>query len=187
MRININYFFEKSAFPASGGAPMTICQRFSLPVAAMLLSIASATASAGVTVAFAEPGRYADAGASEGARTRTLAILERHIRAAARPCVGDDERLTVKVMDVDLAGEVDWSRSDAIELRVLREVGAPRIELDWVLADGRGQVIAERQEQVSDMEYLRKAARANFSRELLPYERLMLEDWSRSRLCRPAR
>ena len=60
-------------------------------------------------------------------------------------------------------------------------------DLDWTLADGRGLVVAGKRERVSDMEYLRNATRAQFSREVLPYERLMLEDWARSRLCRPSR
>lgn len=166
---------------------MAVWKRFAVPTGAVLMIALSGAACAEVTVRFVEPARYADAGASEGGRARNLSVLERHLRAAARTCVADDERLDIDVRDVDLAGDVDGSRPDATELRVLRDVSAPRMELDWVLADAHGQAVARGHEQVSDMDYLENAARARFSREMLPYERLMLEHWAQRRLCRPPR
>ncbi len=116
-----------------------------------------------------------------------MAMLDRHLRSAAAQCVAEDERLTVAVLDVDLAGDIDWSRSSAVELRVLREVSWPRIELEYALIDAGGQTVVQGREQVSDMNYLAHSARARFARETLPYERLMLENWAASRLCRPPR
>lgn len=166
---------------------MTAWKSFSVSVATLLSMMLPATASAEVEVRFLHPERYADAGASEASRARTLAILERHLKGAVQPCMGERARLVVDVLDVDLAGETDWMRADAGERRVLRELSPPSMELDWTLADGRGLVVAGKRERVSDMEYLRNATRAHFSREVLPYERLMLEDWARSRLCWPSR
>lgn len=166
---------------------MAVWKRLAVPAGAALMIALSGAARAELTVRFVEPVRYADAGASEAGRARNLSVLERHLRAAARACVADDERLGIDVLDVDLAGDVDWSRPDAAERRVLRDVSAPRMALDWVLADARGQVVARGHEQVSDMDYLENAARARFSREMLPYERLMLEHWAQRRLCRPPR
>lgn len=162
-------------------------RRFLPVMVAALLSCAAGIASAEVTVRFADPARYADVGVSEAERGRNLAVLERHLRVAATQCVAEDERLTVTVLDVDLAGDIDWSRSSAVELRVLREVSWPRIELEYALIDAGGQTVVQGREQVSDMNYLAHSARARFARETLPYERLMLENWAASRLCRPPR
>lgn len=166
---------------------MTVCKCLALSAAAALSLLLPATVRAEVTVRFVDAARYADAGVSEAVRARSLATLERHLKATAAPCVAEGERLVLKVLDVDLAGEVDWSRAGAAERRVLREATAPRIELDWQLADRHGQVVAGQREQVSDIDYLRNSARVQFAREPLPYERLMLEDWARSRVCRPPR
>ena len=152
-----------------------------------LLSCAAGIASAEVTVRFVDAERYADVGASDAERGRNLTVLERHLRMAMAQCVAEDERLTVTVRDVDLAGDIDWSRSSAVELRVLREVSWPRIELEYALIDAGGQTVVQGREQVSDMNYLAHSARARFARETLPYERLMLENWAASRLCRPPR
>ncbi|MBP6725968.1 MAG: DUF3016 domain-containing protein [Thauera sp.] len=151
------------------------------------LTAAASTAEAEVTVRFVDAERHADVGTSEAERNRNMAMLDRHLRSAAAQCVAEDERLTVAVLDVDLAGDIDWSRSSAVELRVLREVSWPRIELEYALIDAGGQTVVQGREQVSDMNYLAHSARARFARETLPYERLMLENWAASRLCRPPR
>ncbi len=90
-----------------------------------LLSCAAGIASAEVTVRFVDAERYADVGASDAERGRNLTVLERHLRMAMAQCVAEDERLTVTVREVDLAGDIAWSRSSAVELRVLREVSWP--------------------------------------------------------------
>jgi hypothetical protein len=53
--------------------------------------------------------------------------------------------------------------------------------------DAGGQTVERGREQLFDMHCLAHGACARFVRETLPYERLMLENWAASRLCRPPR
>ena len=152
----------------------------------LLLTGLVGTARADIAVRFVAPERYVDACAAEAERARNLVVLERHIRAVAGACVADDEQLIIEVLDVDLAGDVDWSAATAVELRVLREVSWPRLELRYILVNAQGQVVRQAHEEVSDMDYLRHSSRARLSRGTLPYERLMLENWAARSLCRPA-
>ncbi|MCA8975250.1 MAG: DUF3016 domain-containing protein [Planctomycetes bacterium] len=162
---------------------MTGTRSFLRLLAGVFIFGAPAVAAAEVTVRFAAIEKYVDAGASEGERARNLAVIERHIRAAAQRCVGADGRLDVEVLDVDLAGEVDWSRSAALEQRSLRDETPPRLEIAFKLLDATGTMRGEVRDRLVDMDYLRRGARERFAREALPYERAMLEDWVARRLC----
>ena len=45
------------------------------------------------------------------------------------------QQLSIKVLDVNLAGELEWVRRTADELRVLRNVTWPMIEFEYQLSD----------------------------------------------------
>lgn len=165
--------------------PRTSC--FAVVLAGLLVFGASSIAVAEIRVRFTAIEKYADAGGSERTRARNLVAIERHIRAAAQCCVGADGRLDVEVLDIDLAGEIDWSRSAAVELRLLRAETLPRLEIAFKLGDVYGTTRVEGRDRLADMDYLRRGVRERFAREPLPFERVMLEDWAERRLCPPSR
>lgn len=83
--------------------------------------------------------------------------------------------LDVSVVDVNLAGELEWVRSASRRLRVMRDVGWPMIEMRYTLKSG-DRVLREGQERVSDMGYLMsRPMAADFQR--LAYEERMLQGW----------
>ncbi len=141
-----------------------------------------------LTVTFVEPQRYADAGDTLGGRAdpELLALLKRQLETSAARCLPAGQMLSIRVLDVDLAGDVDiawWRFGDSI--RVLRERARPRVELAYTLTQGDARG-AELREQIVDSNYLMHLGRARYDNARLPHERAMLARWFEARFCAAA-
>ncbi|AXK38637.1 DUF3016 domain-containing protein [Crenobacter cavernae] len=155
-------------------------------VAGMGLFIALAPAvRAEVTVEFVEPQRYTD-GSEDGYRydRGTLDALERHLKALGQRCLREGETLELRVLDVDLAGRYEWWRPAAYDVRVMRDITWPRLDLEYMWRDGDGRVLGRARERVSDMNYLWRSPYVRNDLNSLPYEKAMLRDWFDRRFCR---
>jgi hypothetical protein len=88
----------------------------------------------------------------------------------------------VEVLDLDMAGRIHPNFRGGEDIRILRG-GAdwPRMHVRYSLTRG-GAVIAEGDDQVSDMSYLQHARRANFGNQTLPYEKQMIDDWFKAKI-----
>jgi hypothetical protein len=149
---------------------------------ALLLS--PALPAAGLTVRFVAPEHYTDAGNYAYDTERTLRTLERHLAKLGDRCLAEGEKLELQVLDIDLAGRREWRRGPGYDLRVMREITWPWLELAYVWRDGAGQVLGEGRERVSDQNYLWRSAYVSGSSDELPYEKAMLRDWFERRFCR---
>lgn len=156
-------------------------RRFSLLAAAAGLSLFTVTASAQpiVEVVFVNPERYSDASPSryvggEDERDAALAELREHLRSLGAKYLKDGDRLRMEVLDVDLAGTFELSRSGKRDVRVMREAGVPQIDVRYTLS--RGGVQSSGQERVTDPAYLNNATRCRAAGPLC-YEKLMLDNW----------
>ena len=118
---------------------------------------------------------------------RNLGVLERHLKTHAARCVVEDESLEIEVLDVDLAGRHEWARAKAYDVRIMRGITWPRLDVHYVWRDAAGAVLAEGRERVADMNYLLHSARAPYEADVLPYEKRMVEDWVERRFCRGRR
>lgn len=142
--------------------------------------MAGASASGSVEVRFVEPQRYADIGLRVSDRENNLAQLRAHLEAFATR-LPDGQRLSVDVLDVDLAGEELPSRHGD-SLRVLRgRADWPRMRLRWQLT-GPGGVERGAEEWLADVVYLNRLPPGFGANEALPYERRMLEEWFQARI-----
>jgi len=165
----------------------THLRRFTL---ALLLPVAgplpAGNADAGnVAIRYVNPKDYTDAAMDGANRTdpRVLTILERHFQSLAARCLPPGKTLNIQVLDIDLAGQVEWRRGGSgNSVRVLREITWPRITLAYTLHGDDGRV-AEAREQVNDMDYLWAGGTARTQSEPLSYERAMLERWFLQRFC----
>lgn len=137
---------------------------------------ATAVQAAGtVAVNFVQPENFTDARDSLLSRDRHLAALKRHLEQAAGPYVADGQTLKIDVLDVDLAGELEFGARTR-DLRVLKG-GAdwPRIQLRYAL-EGAGQPARSGEARVQDMTYLMHGPGLP-SGQTLAYERRMLDGW----------
>ena len=143
----------------------------------------SMPAAATVTVTFIAPENYRDAntyGRYRGpASASALRDLEAHLIKLGARYLSTGHALRIEVLDIDLAGEYEPFRASLYEVRVLRGVTWPRINLRYVL-ERDGEVLRQGDEAVADPAYL--FGSTHFSdTDRLYYEKRMLEDWFRRR------
>ena len=141
---------------------------------------------AAVDVVFLHPETYSDASLYNGygakGRKPALEGIRDHLQSLGARYLKPGETLRVEVLDIDLAGQFEWWRPYAYDVRVLRDVTWPRMKLRYVL-DGKGRRVTCPEDFVSDRVYLMNAA-ARSSRDPLKYEKSMLDDWFRARIAR---
>jgi len=110
-------------------------------------------------------------------RTRgMLADLTQFIRATGARYLPDGGALEITVTDVDMAGEFEtWRGPQACTVRVMLDIYAPRIVLDFSLTDRDGKVVRAGHRDLSDPLYLTRAV--TLSTDPLRYEKNLLMDW----------
>jgi hypothetical protein len=140
----------------------------------------AADASTGrISVVFVAPERFTDV--KETAPGGTAAILDelaRFVREAGERAVPAGRSLAVSVTDIDLAGELEpWRGPQFERTRLMRDVYAPRIDLEFRLTDAEGRVVREGTRSLTDPNYLTRAVRVPNDR--LRYEKDLLREWLR--------
>lgn len=119
--------------------------------------------------------RYADLGDDAADRDQAVSDLSAIFRALSAH-LPPDVTLDVVVTDVNLAGELEWTRSGK-RIRVMRDIGWPMIELRYVLQQG-DRVLKNGMERVTDMAYL-STTPMGVGATRFPYEERMLQRWVR--------
>jgi hypothetical protein len=136
-----------------------------------------------VVVTFDHPETYTDAAlyGERGRDPRMPAMdgIRRHLESLARRLPAG-RKLTVDVLDIDLAGRFEPARPLAADVRILRDTDWPRIRLRYTLEDN-GVVRSSREETLIDQNFRAHAAFYPPS-DPLRYEKAMLDDWFGSRI-----
>jgi Protein of unknown function (DUF3016) len=148
-----------------------VCAAFAAPV----------LAAPSVEVSFVDPDSYTDIGprASKAERATTLTELQKMFKAVGTSHLKDNDRLAIEVLDVDLAGTPQLSRSRGREIRVSQDVDAPRIRLRYtLLKDG---VWSRGEERITDLGHLWGIDRCKAGNGLCR-ERKMIEEWLERRI-----
>jgi hypothetical protein len=153
-------------------------------LAAAILGPAPAFAETSVHVTFVQPEHFTDAGNYQArSRDATLKTLDAQFQTLGARYLKPGQALDVQVLDVDLAGRLEPWRANAYDVRYMRDITWPRIKLSYTLT-ANGRVLDQREETVSDMNYLMRA-NGYFSDDKLRYEKAMLDDWFKSRFAQP--
>lgn len=154
---------------------------------AILLALFSLTAQAStpnaaeVKVAWQHPEKYTDIRPSNG----TKAAYQKQVISAFDKIWADfatklpaGYRLEVTIKDLDLAGDVNpMFRIDHNDIRVVKEIYFPRMNLDYVLFDeNKQQVAAGQDEKIKDMGFMMSTP-SGYNRREFAYEAEMLKKW----------
>lgn len=144
------------------------------------------SATEAVRVDFVEPERYTDLSLSGSSTERiqmhVLEELKGYLQDLAARSLPPSHTLHVTVYDLDMAGEYEpWRVPNLTNTRFIRDVYRPRIDLRYVWRDEHGRVLAERREQVSDLNYLMLADPYYTYNDPLRYEKAMLRRWFEQR------
>ena len=135
-----------------------------------------------LSVTFVQPERFTDVKdsvlRSERGTADLLGDLGRYLRAEGERQVPAGLALEVRVTDVDLAGEIEpWRGPQFDRVRIMREIYAPRIDLEFRLVDGQDAVVKQGRRVLRDPLYLTRAASNDSDR--LRYDKQLLGDWLR--------
>lgn len=131
-------------------------------------------------ISYTDTEKFADFGESRWERERNekdFAAMLQELAAQLPP----GQQLSVKVLDVNLAGEMEWWRRSADRLRVMRNVSWPVIEFEYQLSDG-GRVIKSDKVRLSDMSYLQDSFFSVQQSGNWRYERRMMDRWFKQTL-----
>lgn len=136
-----------------------------------------------VDVTFVEPEKFTDAAdgprGTDFGREGNLEELKSYLIQRGNSYVSEGQKLSVSITDVDLAGEIEpWRSGSAQDVRIVKDIYPPRIQLSYKLVDASGATIKEGKRSLTDL---------TFSMNINPnrsdprvYEKRLLDDWLRS-------
>lgn len=149
-------------------------------LAGATLVLASAAAGAGTaSVTFVHPEQYKDFPTWADDREELLKEMAGHFNKRARALPANEE-LRVEVLAVDLAGRLRPSPLRMHEIRVIRPIDWPTMQVRYTLLRD-GAVVAQGEELLRDMQAVSRANRY-FSDDPLRYEKMMIDDWFKDRI-----
>ena len=135
-------------------------------------------------VIFFEAGKFTDVrdrwlNDSENARDATLGELRTYLVEHANRLLAPGQQLKITVTDIDRAGEFEpWHGPQWADVRIVKDIYPPRINLAFKLVDTDGRVLKEGTRELTDLAYLMKITLA-FSDDPLRHEKGLLDDWLR--------
>ncbi len=138
---------------------------------------ASGTA-ARVTVNFVDPQKFTDLKYDtwQGTSTGLMDQLRSFMVRTGQPYVPAGMHLDIKVTNVDLAGEFEpWRGPNFDDIRIVRSVYPPRINLEYTLTGPQGNVVKSGKSDLFDPGFQLRIAWPQD--DYLRYEKSMLRDW----------
>jgi len=155
-------------------------------------SQAAAASTARATAEFVQPEKFTDFRDSvmetDKGRESLMERLSTHVAKLGEQFIPAGQRLEIRFTNIDLAGDFEpWRGPDFDDIRILKDIYSPRMELDYRLVDTQtGAVIRQGSERLSNMSYLMSALPINTS-ESLRHDFELLSSWMRREFRKPAK
>lgn len=142
-----------------------------------------------VAVSWQDPARFDEVRYNRGLSftqrdaTQWLPPLAEHLRESASKRLGPGQTLDIEILNVDLAGEYEpWRGANTQEVRVMRDIYAPRMTLQFTWRDPTGDVIASGERKITDLDFLLGSRPLDSDR--LRFEKRMIDNWTRREFTR---
>jgi hypothetical protein len=138
-----------------------------------------------VTVTYDHPERFTEtreekALAPSRASNDYLATLKTYIEKRGAKMLPAGQHLDVVITDVDRAGSYEpWRGPRLSEVRIIKDIYPPRINLSFKLLDAQGKVIREGTRTLRDLGFLTSDTAAARD-DSLRYEKRMIDRWLRN-------
>lgn len=150
---------------------------------ALTLSAAPTRTLARAEVNFFEPEKFTDVRDSymgDYERTTYLESIRDRVLEQAKYYVPDGHKLTVTFTDIDMAGDFEpWLGPRFSDIRIVKDIYPPRINLAFQLTDAEGNVVKEGRRELRDLSFMMKINMA-FRDDPVRHEKGLLDDWLRS-------
>lgn len=139
----------------------------------------ASTAAKNIRVDYIHPEKFTDVGnssfPSEAARASDLEQLRKHLLQRAPHLLPAQQKLSVSITDIDMAGNFESWRIRLGDTRIIRDVYPPRIDLHFKLTDDKGMIIREGERKLRNVAFLTTAQQ--YRNDPLRYEKALLDDW----------
>jgi len=127
---------------------------------------------------FSESKTYAGTGLGRQDPDEWLGDLASHLRYRAERVLPQDDHLKVTFTNVQLAGTYEpWRGPRWDDVRVIKNIYPPRIDLTFTQTDANGAVVKEGERQLRDPAFMQRGIL--YSTDPLRFEKRMLDDWLR--------
>lgn len=140
-----------------------------------------------VTVNFPNAENYTDfkdsLSGTERGREDYEYMLRRTISETATAVLKEGQRLTITFNDIDLAGDFLPSARTGYNIRVVKEIYAPRMNFHFVLADANGAVLKEGDRNLLDTSFMYNTDIIDRNQELF-HDKSMIKNWIRRELAK---
>lgn len=135
-----------------------------------------------VEVTFVDPEKFIDVKddymESDRGREALLSELKEHLMTRGAKYLSANQRLEIKVTEVDLAGDFEpWRGMQFQDVRIVKDIYPPRVNLEFRLISADGKVLSEGKRQLRDLGYLMTMAMP--TSDPLRYDKEMLANWLR--------
>jgi hypothetical protein len=116
-------------------------------------------------------------------RDAILDQIKDYIIGQAKKYVAEDQKLTVTITDVDLAGDFEPERSPRLQdVRIIRDIYPPKINLTFKLTAADGNELKHGTRELTDVMFMNNLTFN--SNDPLRYEKNLLDDWLRADFAR---
>jgi DUF3016 family protein len=128
---------------------------------------------------FSEAKTYQGTGLGRQSPAEWLGDLAKQVRYRAERVLPRDAHLHVTFTNVQLAGTYEpWRGPRWDDVRVIKNIYPPRIDLKFTLTDASGTTVKEGERQLRDPAFMQRGTLNE--NDPLRFEKRMLDDWLRS-------
>ncbi|WP_158881499.1 DUF3016 domain-containing protein [Rhodanobacter sp. L36] len=136
-----------------------------------------------VSVHYKDPKNFTEAKLSAGINQLNaddyLKPLKEYIAQRASRILTSGQHLDIEVTDVDRAGDFEpWHGPRMDQVRVIKSIYPPRIDLNFTLTDADGKVLSKGQRKLRDLAFMDDSSPALDS-DSLRYEKGLIDRWLR--------
>jgi hypothetical protein len=128
---------------------------------------------------FSEAKQYPGTGLGRESPDEWLTNLANHLRYRAERVLPQADDLHVTFTNVQRAGTYEpWRGPQWDDVRIIKDIYPPRIDLTFTLTDANGSVVKEGKRELRDPAFLQRGILNET--DPLRFEKRMLDDWLRS-------
>jgi hypothetical protein len=128
---------------------------------------------------FSEAKQYPGTGLGRQSPDEWLNDLAKHVRYRAERVLPQGSQLHVTFTNVQRAGTYEpWRGPRWDDVRIIKDIYPPRIDLEFTLTDASGAVVKEGKRELRDPAFLQRGILNET--DPLRFEKRMLDDWLRS-------
>ncbi|OOG50948.1 DUF3016 domain-containing protein [Rhodanobacter sp. C01] len=142
----------------------------------------AATPPDNVEVRYKDPQHFTEVMRSSGPHlidtSAYLKPLKDYIAQRASRILAPGQRLDIEVTDVARAGEYEpWRGPRFDDVRIIKDIYPPRIDLDFTLYGADGKVLSEGSRKLRNPAFLNQISASD--QDPLRYEKSLIDDWLR--------